>query len=260
MVDLLGFILLSINVINDKKMKKSSRLIIEEILRDLKKKVELEYKKGLIRFFKEKINPLGVRSKETKIISGKYFQKIKCLEKKDIWLLCDELLKLGFMETSMIAFDWAFRLRRDYDYQDFKLFEKWLKRDVTSWAHCDVFGTHALGALIFKYPNFYSKTLVWAKSRSRWQRRMAAVNLIYAVKQRNKTVLKKVFEISKILLLDEDDLVQKGYGWLLKEAANFWQKEVFEFVMKHKKSMPRTALRYAIEKMPKKMKEKAMAK
>ena len=47
---------------------------------------------------------------------------------------------------------------------------------------------------------------------------------------------------------------------MLKEAANKYQKEVFEYVMKHKDIMPRTALRYAIEKMPKTMKEKAMKK
>jgi len=60
--------------------------------------------------------------------------------------------------------------------------------------------------------------------------------------------------------LDEDDLVQKGYGWMLKVAADAWQKDVFEYVMKNKKEMPRTALRYAIEKMPKNLKQKAMTK
>ena len=62
--------------------------------------------------------------------------------------------------------------------------------------------------------------------------------------------LDDVFEISDLLLLDGDDLVQKGYGWLLKEASKSHQQEVFEYVMRKKAVMPRTALRYAIEKMP----------
>jgi len=72
--------------------------------------------------------------------------------------------------------------------------------------------------------------------------------------------LKDIFEIAGILLVDKDDLVQKGYGWMLKAASQAYQKEVFDFVMKNKATMPRTALRYAIEKMPQEMKVEAMKK
>ena len=69
-----------------------------------------------------------------------------------------------------------------------------------------------------------------------------------------------VFEIADILLLDKDDMVQKGYGWMLKEASNHEPKKVFEYVMRHKKEMPRTALRYAIEKLSPDLRKQAMAK
>jgi len=55
-------------------------------------------------------------------------------------------------------------------------------------------------------------------------------------------------------------MVQKGYGWMLKAASQAYQNEVFEFVMSKKSIMPRTALRYAIEKMPKELKSLAMEK
>jgi 3-methyladenine DNA glycosylase AlkD len=58
--------------------------------------------------------------------------------------------------------------------------------------------------------------------------------------------------------MDRDDMVQKGYGWMLKEASKPYQKEVFDFVMRNKAVMPRTALRYAIEKMPADLRAKAM--
>jgi 3-methyladenine DNA glycosylase AlkD len=54
--------------------------------------------------------------------------------------------------------------------------------------------------------------------------------------------------------------VQKGYGWLLKEESRLNQKEVFDYVVKNRKVMPRTALRYAIELMPKELREIAMDK
>jgi 3-methyladenine DNA glycosylase AlkD len=61
-------------------------------------------------------------------------------------------------------------------------------------------------------------------------------------------------------LLDPDDLVQKGYGWLLKEESRKHQKEVYDYVVKNRQIMPRTALRYAIELMPKELKAEAMKK
>jgi 3-methyladenine DNA glycosylase AlkD len=129
---------------------------------------------------------------------------------------------------------------------------------VDNWASCDTLCNHAVGAFIEMYPEYLSELKKWAKSENRWMRRASAVSLIIPAKQGK--FLEEIFEIADILLLDRDDLVQKGYGWLLKEASRNHQKEVFDYVIKNKKTMPRTALRYAIEKMPKELKIKAMEK
>jgi 3-methyladenine DNA glycosylase AlkD len=55
-------------------------------------------------------------------------------------------------------------------------------------------------------------------------------------------------------------MVQKGYGWMLKAASQAHQKDVFNYVMNKKATMPRTSLRYAIEKMPAELKARAIAK
>jgi 3-methyladenine DNA glycosylase AlkD len=85
----------------------------------------------------------------------------------------------------------------------------------------------------------------------------SAVTLIY---RRERQFLDDIFRNTDIILLDKDDLVQKGYGWMLKAAAEANQERIFEYVMQHKSIMPRTALRYAIEKMPGDLKKKAMGK
>ncbi|MEN1760405.1 DNA alkylation repair protein [Anoxynatronum sibiricum] len=69
-----------------------------------------------------------------------------------------------------------------------------------------------------------------------------------------------ILEIADILLMDQDDLVRKGYGWMLKAASEAHQQEIHDYVMKRKTEMPRTSLRYAIEKMPKELKAAAMEK
>jgi 3-methyladenine DNA glycosylase AlkD len=59
---------------------------------------------------------------------------------------------------------------------------------------------------------------------------------------------------------DDEPLVLKGYGWLLKEATRHYQDEVYQYILEHKHEMPRVALRYAIEKLPTDMKDIAMKK
>lgn len=89
-------------------------------------------------------------------------------------------------------------------------------------------------------------------------KRAAAVSLIIPARQGK--FLNDIFEIADILLLDRDDMVQKGYGWMLKAASQAHQDDVLNYVVKNKTAMPRTALRYAIEKMNPEQKALAMAK
>lgn len=89
-------------------------------------------------------------------------------------------------------------------------------------------------------------------------RRASAVTLI--IPARKGLFINDIFEIADILLADKDDLVQKGYGWMLKAASEAYMEKVFDFVIARKAIMPRTALRYAIEKMPAEMKAEAMKK
>ncbi len=77
---------------------------------------------------------------------------------------------------------------------------------------------------------------------------------------RKNKYIDEAFEIADILFNDKDELVQKGYGWMLKEISNLHPKKIFEYVEARKKNMPRTALRYAIEKLPKNYKVEAMVK
>ena len=115
-----------------------------------------------------------------------------------------------------------------------------------------------MGSFIDMYPQYIDSLKDWTASENRWYRRAAAVTLILAA--RRGDFLDDVLEISDKLLTDEDDLVQKGYGWMLKEASREHQQEIFDYVVRNKKVMPRTALRYAIEKMPKDLRVKAMEK
>jgi 3-methyladenine DNA glycosylase AlkD len=112
--------------------------------------------------------------------------------------------------------------------------------------------------IIEMFPDCLSGLMEWTKSPNRWMRGAAAVSLI--VPARKGKFLKEIFLIADMLFDDRDDMVQKGYGWLLKVASKPYHKEVFDYVYVRRAAMSRTALRYAIEKMPKGLKSLAMAK
>lgn len=232
--------------------------IISNIRVELLKQGNLKTQEGAKRFFKEEIECYGVKTEVVTKIAKKYFVQIKGLSNKAIFNACEELFRSGIMEESFVACHWSYAIRAQYEEQDIFIFERWLNTYVNNWATCDTFCNHSVGTLVEMYPTLVSRLKKWACSKNRWVKRGAAVSLI--IPARHGLFQADIFEIADILLLDTDDLVQKGYGWMLKAASQFDQKKVFEYVMAHKNNMPRTALRYAIEKMPLDLKKQAMTK
>ncbi len=232
--------------------------IIERIREDLALNADEKTKSSSTRFFKEKITCYGVKSAFVGKIAKEHFNEIRNKDKKEIFALCEELFRSDYCEESFIASAWAYMLRNNYSEDDFFIFERWIEIYVNNWAKCDTLCNHTVGTFIETFPAYVENLKLWTASDNRWMRRASAVTLILPARKGN--FLKDVFEISDRLLKDKDDLVQKGYGWMLKEASKAHQQEVFEYVMKNKKDMPRTALRYAIEKFPKDLRAKAMEK
>jgi 3-methyladenine DNA glycosylase AlkD len=234
-------------------------MIIEKVRKEIARHDKPENKLNYQRFFKEKLkDPYGLKTAIVRKIAGECYQEIKDQPKEKIFEYCDQLLKSDISHGRSIAFNWAVRVKKNYVQGDFATFESWLKEYVNHWGSCDSLCCGALGHLVYRYPNLVAKTKNWTRSKNRWYRRASAVSLIVPV--RNRLLLDEVFKTADMLLTDDDDMVQKGYGWTLKEASNQFPDEVFRYVMKNKRRMPRTALRYAIEKLPQKMRKEAMKK
>jgi len=232
--------------------------IIKKIRQELKNRADEKTKKSFRRFFKDEIKSYGVKVPVVQKLAKEFFKEIKDFSKKEIFEMCEELWQSGFIEESFVACNWSYSVCKNYKPGDFKIFEKWINNYIDNWASCDTFCNHTVGEFIEMYPGYLVQLKKWTKSKNKWMRRASAVSLIVPAKKGK--FLKDIFEISDILLLDKEDMVQKGYGWMLKVASQAHQKEVFDYVMKNKSVMPRTALRYAIEKMPKEFKIKAMVK
>jgi 3-methyladenine DNA glycosylase AlkD len=231
---------------------------IERIREDLKANADEKTKASFHRFFKENITCFGVKTPTVGKIAQKFWREVKGLSKKEIFALCEELFRSGFTEEAFVVSFWLPNLVEKFELEDLAVFRCWIEQYIDNWAKCDGFCNHTVGDFIEKYPQCVSEVKSWAKSDCRWLKRASAVSLIVPAKKGE--FLQDAFDISDMLLCDLDDMVQKGYGWLLKEESRKHQNEVFNYVMKNKKDMPRTALRYAIELMPKELKAEAMKK
>ena len=232
--------------------------ILLSLRQELKNLGDEKLKKSGKHFFKEEVSLYGIKTASVINLGKLYFESLKDKSKQEIFQLCEELWKSGFLEESFIACNWSYYLRKRYKASDIELFEIWICSYVNNWASCDTLCNHSVGDLVEKYPECLSSLKRWAYSPNRWMKRAAAVSLI--IPARKGLFLNDIFDIAGIILMDKDDMVQKGYGWMLKAASQAYQKEVFEYVLSVKDRMPRTSLRYAIEKMPAEMRAQAMKK
>lgn len=232
--------------------------IIDKIRKALQSEMDEKTLATSQHFFKEKIKSHGVKAPTVARIGKEFYKDIAYKTKSEIFELCESLWQSGYIEESFIACHWSYYIHKKYEPADFQIFEKWINNYVDNWASCDTLCNHTVGEFIEMFPEYLTRLKEMARSENRWMRRASSVSLI--IPARKGKFLHDILEIADILLLDKDDLVQKGYGWMLKAASQANQREIFEYVIKNKAVMPRTALRYAIEKMPKDLKIKAMAK
>jgi 3-methyladenine DNA glycosylase AlkD len=236
----------------------SVSVIVREIREELLASVDQKTKETAHRFFKESVTFYGVKTGTVTGIAKRTWKTVKAYDKDTIYGLCEELYRSGILEEAFIVTEWGHHFKEFNEKQDIDRYIGWIHSYITNWATCDGLCNHAFGDLIMKFPELVDEMLTLAKSENRWVKRAAAVSLVLPV--RKGGFLRETFEICDILLLDPDDLVRKGYGWLLKEASRLHQEEVFDYVIRNKRSMPRTALRYAIELMPEDMRKNAMQK
>lgn len=234
--------------------------ITKKIRQSLKDNSDDDIRQSLNRFFKkgEDVKAYGVKIPEVRKIGMVFFKQVKDFPKQDVFDLCEELWQSQYIEEAIVACVFSESLHAKYEPSDFAVFESWVRNYVPNWAVCDTLCNQTIGRFIMKYPEYIHHLKHWTKSSNQWVRRASAVTLIVPAKK--GMFIKDIFEIADLLLLDDHDMVQKGYGWMLKCASQVHLKEVYNYVFSKKAIMPRTALRYAIEKMPENLRAEVMKK
>jgi 3-methyladenine DNA glycosylase AlkD len=121
------------------------------------------------------------------------------------------------------------------------------RKGINNWDLVDLSAPKIVGEyLIDKEKDLLYK---FADSKDLWERRIAIISTQTFIRQ---NWFEDTLKLSEILLQDKHDLIHKAVGWMLREVGNRDTKTEEEFLQKHYKTMPRTMLRYAIEKFPEK--------
>jgi len=225
------------------------------IQQELKSMSDPEHAKHSLRFFKTSKGEYG---------EGDKFLGIKVPDQRTIAktnykeITIDEVLTLLQSEihehrlTALIMLVYKFQ-KADQTGRE-KIANFYLKntKHVNNWDLVDSSAPYILGAYLFEHPNKLSLLYKLAKSKNLWEKRIAVLSTFYFI---GKGDFDDFLQIAEMLLLDNHDLIHKAVGWGLREVGKRDLQTEMNFLDKHYKIMPRTMLRYAIEKFEAKVRK-----
>lgn len=230
------------------KRKITPPYIAAHLRRVLKDGGSAPHSEGVQHFFKEEIQSRGWYTAELRKLSIRFRRTL--LKERGLPFLVqisDKLFSGRVLEEKVLAVLLLETLTEDFGDAEFRLFESWLPR-ISSWADHDGLVHYLIGPMVASKPSRTKNIFRWAKSRDHWHRRAACVALIRGA--RRKMFFPEIQRLSAMLLCDEDDMVQKGLGWLLRETAKFDAKRAVPYLMSIREQCPRLVLRTACETLP----------
>ena len=215
---------------------------------EIRELADTEIAKNSLRFFKTDKGQygfgdifLGVRTPKIRLIAKKYID-ISIADMKI--LIQSKYHEERFLGLIILVNKYSKTKDKKTINQLYKIYISSFKY-INNWDLVDVTCPHVTGKyLIDKDRSILYK---WAKSDDLWTKRIAIVSTFSFIRQND---LEDTFKIAEILLQDKHDLIHKAVGWMLREAGKRDLEKEEIFLKKYYRDMPRTMLRYAIEKFP----------
>lgn len=239
------------------KRKITPAYIAAHIRRVLKDGGSAPHAEGVQRFFKEEIISRGWYTAELRKVAVRVRRTI--VREQDVGFLvkvADQLFRGRILEEKFLAVFLLEKIAVGFGDAEFRLFELWLDR-IGSWADHDGLVHYLIAPMMIIKTSRAQRVFVWARSRNRWRRRAACVALIQGT--RRKMFLPQIIRVSNMLLTDEDDMVQKGLGWLLRETAKYAPTRAIPYLRQIRGRAPRLVLRTACETLPPSARRKILA-
>src|SRR5215471_16244313 len=201
-------------------------------------------------FFKpdEEVWIFGVNTPTQRHIANELYRQVRgAWTIADALAFCDTLIKRREMELKNVGVFILARYVKSFDESLLQNIESWLAENhCANWAATDALCGAVLGPLIQRNPALIAKLKTWTGKRNLWVRRAAAVGVIYSARRGEQ--LEDAYAIAKSLFKYPEDLIHKATGWMLREAGKPDPERLETFLLEHGPKIPRTTLRYAIER------------
>lgn len=227
---------------------KTPAYIAQHIRRVLKDGGSAPHTEEVQRFFKHEVKSRGWYTAEMRKVA-KRFRRTILAEQGPPFLVqvSDQLFRGDVLEEKIFAVMLLEDLTSRFGPREFKLFESWIDR-ISSWADHDSLVHYLIGPMVAADDKYLPRTSVWARKRNTWHQRAAAVSLIHSTRQHKH--FEHIQRITEMLLPSDDDMVRKGLGWLLREAAKANRQQTVAYLITLRKRTPRLVLRTACETLP----------
>ena len=237
--------------------KTTPALIAAQIRRALRDGGSAEHAAGVQWFFKDEIKSHGWYTADLRRAAVRFRREVRKERGLDFLVeVADQLFSGSVLEEKVAAVFLLEKLDSEFGDREFKLFESWLDR-ISSWADHDALVHDLIAPMVASKPARAKIVFRWAKSPNRWRRRAACVALIRGA--RAKMFFPEIAKLADSLLSDQDDMVQKGLGWLLRETAKYDARRTVPYLMKIRARAPRLVLRTACETLPAAMRRQILA-
>ena len=224
-----------------------SESMLKEIRREISDRSDPENADNMKRYFREPIETYGLSAPDVKEIAKRHYTPLKG-DLQTAIEVADSLIKSRNLDEASVGIRLMQRMARNLDTGHFELLDGWVDH-LTNWANTDGFSTWVISPIVKRDPSLVESLIGWTSSGNRWRRRAAAVSLVPIA--RGGEMLEEAFTIADRLMEDDDDMVQKGVGWLLKEASKKNPEKVRGYLLNWRDRTSALVLRYASEKLPK---------
>jgi 3-methyladenine DNA glycosylase AlkD len=236
----------------------AAEIAAAQIRRVLKNGGSREHAVGVQCFFKEEVKSHGWYTADLRRAMREFRREIRNERGIDfLFQVADRLFSGAVLEEKIAAVFLLEKLHGEFGDNQFRMFESWLDR-ITSWADHDALVHYLIAPMVAANPARLEAVFRWAKSPDQWHRRASCVALIQGTRQ--LMFFPQIKQLSALLLDDEDDMVQKGLAWLLRESAKYDAKHTVPHLMRIRGRAPRLVLRTACETLPPKSREKILTK
>jgi 3-methyladenine DNA glycosylase AlkD len=163
----------------------------------------------------------------------------------------DILIQDRYLEVKSLGIEVLARFRRSFTPALLRIWKGWLAGNHSAnWATTDAICGLLIGPLVLANPSLVYRMPVWARDKNMWVRRAAAVGLIPSV--RKGIGLAVAYQVARTLQDDREDLIHKAVGWMLREAGKADLTRLEKYLRANGPRIPRTTVRYAIERFDEK--------